>query len=354
MSLLSAGYTLARPALFSLDAETAHRLALGALPLLAPLAGRHPPDPILARRVGPLTWPGPVGLAAGLDKAGEAIPTWAALGFGAVEVGTVTAQAQPGNPRPRLFRLPEERALLNRMGFNNDGAPALAARLRALRERSAWPLAPVGVNLGKSKVVPNEAALADHLATLEALRGLADYLVVNVSSPNTPGLRALQEAEPLRALLSGVVPAAAGVPVFLKLAPDLEVEALEEAVDVALACGITGLIATNTTLTRPGDTGRTGEAGGLSGAPLAALAREKLGVVLKRVAGRAPVIGVGGIATAEDVLERLRMGCAAVQIYTAFVYEGPGLPARLHAEIAERARVAGSLDALVEGSTARG
>jgi dihydroorotate dehydrogenase len=347
MSALASLYPLLRPLLFALDAETAHRLAFSAMPLAAGLAGEARPDPVLARRVGPLTWPGPVGLAAGLDKEGVAIPVWAALGFGAVEVGTVTAQAQPGNPRPRLFRLPEERALINRMGFNNAGAEALAERLRALRASGGWPSVPVGANLGKSKVVPNEEAVADHLVSMAALRGLADYFVVNVSSPNTPGLRALQEAEPLRNLLSAVVPAAEGTPVFLKLAPDLEDDALREGVEVALGCGVAGILATNTTLSRPGTTGRLGEAGGLSGAPLASLARAKLAVVLDAVAGRAPVVGIGGIATADDVLDRLAMGCAAVQVYSALIYEGPGLPARIHAELATRAREAGSLDALI-------
>ena len=348
MSLLSAAYPLLRPALFALDAETAHDLTFRMMPAAGFLAGANAPDPILARKVGPLTWPGPVGLAAGLDKNGRAVDLWARLGFGAVEVGTVTGQAQPGNPRPRLFRLVEERALLNRMGFNNEGAAALAARLDALRADGGWPTGvPVGANLGKSKVVPNEEAVDDYLASLAALRGRADYFVVNVSSPNTPGLRALQEREPLARLLAAVIPAAEGTPVFLKLAPDLEDDALREAADVAIETGCAGLIATNTTLTRPGTCGRLGEAGGLSGAPLAELARRKLEVLLAHVAGRVPVVGVGGIATADDVIDRLRMGCAAVQVYTAFVYGGPGLPARLHAELEERARAAGSLEALL-------
>ncbi len=353
MSLLAAAYPLVRPALFAMDAETAHDLAFRCLPAAGWLAGDAAPDPILARTVGPLTWPGPVGLAAGLDKNGRAVDLWARLGFGAVEVGTVTGQAQPGNPRPRLFRLVEERALVNRMGFNNEGAAALAARLDDLRARGAWPRVPVGANLGKSKVVPNEDAVEDYLASLSALRGRADYFVVNVSSPNTPGLRALQEREPLARLLAAVVPAAEGTPVFLKLAPDLEDDALREAADVAIEAGCAGLLATNTTLTRPGTCDRLGEAGGLSGAPLAELARRKLGVLLAHVAGRVPVVGVGGIATADDVLDRLRMGCAAVQVYTSFIYAGPGLPARLHAELAERARAAGSLDALVAGHDAQ-
>lgn len=348
--LLDAAYALARPVLFSMDAETAHERTFGLLGLARAVAGDLRPDPILTRTVGPLTFAGPVGLAAGLDKNGVAVRTWEALGFGAVELGTVTGRAQPGNDRPRLFRLVEERALVNRMGFNNHGAAALADRLRALRAEGHWPKhAPVGANLGKSKVVPNEEAVADYLVSLDALRGLADYFVVNVSSPNTPGLRALQEKEPLQRLLGAVVPAAAGTPVFLKLAPDLDDAALVEAVDVAVESGCAGVIATNTTLTRPGSTSRLNEAGGLSGAPLWPLARAKIAAVLDAAGGRVPVIGVGGIATADQVLELLRLGCAATQLYTAFIYGGPTLPSRIHAELATRAKAAGSFDALIRG-----
>jgi dihydroorotate dehydrogenase len=345
--VLDALYRLARPLLFHLDAETAHELVFRGLPFVPWLAGNRRPDPLLRRTVAGLEWGGPVGLAAGLDKNGVGIRAWEALGFGAIEVGTVTALAQPGNPLPRLFRLVPERGLINRMGFNNAGAVALASTLTRLREGGGWPKVPVGANLGKSKVTPNEDAVGDYLNSVGALRGKADYFVVNVSSPNTPGLRALQDKEPLTRLLGAVVPAAQRTPVFLKLAPDLEDDALREAVDVALEAGCAGIIATNTTITRPGETGRLDQFGGLSGAPLRPLAREKLAVVLQAVAGRAPVIGVGGIFTADDALDYLRMGCAAVQVYTAFIYEGPGLVARLHAELATRARAAGSLDALL-------
>jgi dihydroorotate dehydrogenase len=346
--LLDLAYRAARPALFAMDAETAHERTFGLLGAARVLAGDLRPDPILARRVGPLTFAGPVGLAAGLDKNGVAVRTWDALGFGAIELGTVTGQAQPGNERPRLFRLVDERALINRMGFNNAGAAALATRLRALRESGAWPKsAPVGANLGKSKVVPNEDAVSDYLVSLAALRGLADYFVVNVSSPNTPGLRALQEKEPLERLLGAVVPAAAGTPVFLKLAPDLTDEALVEAVEVAIQAGCTGILATNTTLTRPGTTGRLDQAGGMSGAPLWPLARAKVEVVVRAAAGRVPVIGIGGVSNADQVLELLRLGCAATQLYTAFIYGGPALPSRIHADLAARARAAGGFDALI-------
>lgn len=346
--LLDVLYRALRPLLFRLDPETAHQLVFRGMEVARLLAGTAlRPDPSLACRVGPLRWPGPVGLAAGLDKDGEAVRTWEALGFGAIELGTVTAHAQRGNPRPRLFRLVPERGLINRMGFNNHGAVALAARLQRLRDTGRWPAAPVGANLGKSKIVPNEEAVGDYLNALRALRGKADYFVVNVSSPNTAGLRALQEREPLRRLLDAMVPEAQRTPVFLKLAPDLADEALAEAVEVAIEAGCAGIIATNTTLARPGATGALEQFGGLSGAPLRALAREKIAVVLGAAAGRVPVIGVGGVSTADDALDLLRMGCAAVQIYTALIYEGPALVARIHREIAERARAAGGLAALL-------
>lgn len=333
--MLDLAYKLARPLLFRLDAEEAHELVFRMMPVLGLLAGMMNlrPDPKLQTKVGPLTWAGPIGLAAGLDKQGVGLPVWEALGFGAIEVGTVTAQAQPGNPRPRLYRLVEEQALVNRMGFNNDGAAALAARLDAVRAAGKWPKVPVGVNLGKTKVVPNEQAVEDYLVSVSALRGKADYVVINVSSPNTPGLRALQERSELERLLRAVVPAAEA-PVFLKLAPDLEEEPLREAVGVAIDAGCAGIIATNTTITRPGKTGRIDQSGGLSGAPLRTLARQKIGIVLSAAEGRVPVVGVGGVSTADDVRALLGMGCAAVQLYTAFIYGGPTLVARLHRELA--------------------
>jgi dihydroorotate dehydrogenase len=222
------------------------------------------------------------------------------------------------------------------MGFNNGGATALAANLGRLRDAGGWPGVPVGANLGKSKVTANEDAVEDYLYSVNVLRGKADYFVVNVSSPNTPGLRELQDREPLSRLLDAVVPAAQRTPVFLKLAPDLEDDALAEAVDVALERGCAGIIATNTTISRPGTTGRLEQYGGLSGAPLRPLAKAKLGAVLREVGGRAPVIGVGGVASAADVEEYLAMGCAAVQLYTAFIYGGPGLARRIHAALAAK------------------
>ena len=347
--LLDLLYRAARPLLFRMDPESAHELVFrGMEPTrwLAKLSDLRP-DPILARQVGPLRFPGPIGLAAGLDKDGVAVRTWEALGFGSIELGTVTSHAQKGNPRPRLFRLVEERALINRMGFNNLGAVALAARLQRLRERGHWPAVPVGANLGKSKIVPNEEAVGDYLNSLRALRGKADYFVVNVSSPNTAGLRDLQEKEPLKRLLGTLVPEARRTPVFVKVAPDLADEALAEAVEVAIDTGCAGIIATNTTLARPGGTGHIEQYGGLSGAPLAPISRAKIARVLQSARGRLPVIGVGGLSTADDVLALLKLGCASVQLYTAVIYEGPALVSRLHAELATRARAAGSLEKLL-------
>ena len=335
--MLDLAWRLLRPLLFSLDAERAHRLVvggLGAAPRLSAAVLRGltgGPSPSQARRIGPLAVGGPVGLAAGLDKDGEAVEVWPALGFGFVEIGTVTALPQPGNPRPRLFRLRPERALINRMGFNNHGSEALAARLRRLREAGRWPSVPVGANLGKSKVTPLDEAPADYVTSVNRLKPFVDYLTVNVSSPNTPGLRDLIQAPALRALLGAVVPAAGALPVFVKLSPDSAPEDLAAAVEVAIEQGCAGIIATNTTSTRPGETGRLGEAGGLSGAPLWPLARGRIGEVLAVTAGRVPVIGVGGVERPEQVAELLAAGCAAIQVYSSLIFHGPGLVRRLSA-----------------------
>lgn len=338
--VLDLSWRLLRPLLFTLDPERAHHLVLGGLgsapglaaALLRLLAGAPPPT--LARKVAGLALAGPVGLAAGLDKDGIAVRAWPALGFGFVEVGTVTAHPQPGNPSPRLFRLPGERALINRMGFNNAGSAAMAERLRRLRESGHWPEVPVGANIGKSKITPLEEAADDYALSTERLKPWVDYLTVNISSPNTPGLRDLQSTEALRRLLGRVVPAAAPCPVLLKLSPDLADEDLAAAVEEAVEAGVSGIIATNTTITRPDQTGRTGEAGGLSGAPLWPLARGKVLDTLRHSAGRLPVIGVGGLETAAQVQELLDAGCAAVQLYTSLIYQGPGLIHRLNRALA--------------------
>lgn len=340
--LLDLAWRLTRPALFTMDAEAAHRAVLGTLErwprlttaLLGALAGAPPRG--LHRALGPLQIASPVGLAAGLDKDGEAIATWPALGFGFVEVGTITPRPQVGNPKPRMFRLKAEQGLINRMGFNNGGLAGATERMRALRAAGRWPRVPVGANIGKNKDTPNDRAEDDYLACVAGLRSQVDYFTVNVSSPNTPGLRDLQEPERLERLLRAVVQTAERVPVFLKLAPDLAPTALSEAVDVALEAGCLGIIATNTTITRPGSTGRLAEAGGLSGAPLWPLAQERIGQVVEAVGGRGPVIGVGGVNSPDRAEALLGLGCAAIQVYSGLIFEGPGLPLRILRHLARQ------------------
>ena len=325
-------------ALAAVDAQPA---ALAALRLLT----RGPRRPVEAFG---LRFPGVVGLAAGMDKDGVAPHAWAALGFGHVELGTVTAQAQPGNPRPRLFRLPASGGLVNRMGFNNAGAAALAARLEAagVRRGGAAPGVPVGISLGKTKTTPLEDAVGDYLTSFAAVAPHADYVAVNVSSPNTPGLRTLQEAGTLRALVAALVDAARTqdpvrpVPVLVKVAPDLTPDALEDVLDVCTDAGAAGLVATNTTLARDGlaptDAWRAAEAGGLSGAPLTVRAREVVAFLAART--DLPVVGVGGIVTADDGLALLDAGARLLQVYTGFVYAGPALLREVDARAAGRAR----------------
>ncbi len=288
-----------------------------------------------------LTFPGVVGLAAGMDKDGVAPHAWAALGFGHVELGTVTATAQPGNPRPRMFRLPASGGLVNRMGFNNAGAPALAARLEAagVRRGGAAPGIPVGVSLGKTKTTPLAEATGDYLASFAAVAPYADYVAVNVSSPNTPGLRSLQEAGVLRVLVAALVDAAAArdpahpVPVLVKVAPDLSFDALEDVLEVCTTAGAAGIVATNTTLARDGldaaDAWRTSEAGGLSGAPLAERARAVVAFLAART--DLPVVGVGGVVDAAQGEALLDAGARLLQVYTGFVYRGPALLRELDA-----------------------
>ncbi|RKR91686.1 dihydroorotate oxidase A [Micromonospora pisi] len=319
-----------RPGLFRLgggDAETAHEWTLRRLAGLsrrpAALAALRSAYAVAApRRVFGLDFPNPVGLAAGMDKNGVALPAWPALGFGFVEVGTVTAHAQPGNPRPRLFRLPESSAVINRMGFNNAGAQALADRLAGSRPLGV----PLGISLGKSKVTPLDEAVADYLASYRALREHGDYFAVNVSSPNTPGLRALQDREHLDALLGSLV---GEKPVLVKIAPDLTEPAIAELLAVCLDRGAAGVIATNTTLGRGGlaavDVPRSAEAGGLSGGPLTVRAREVVSFVHRETGGRLPVIGVGGIMRPDDANRLFDAGASLVQLYTGFIYRGPGL-----------------------------
>lgn len=323
-------YPLAKRALFRLEPERAHDLTAralawcgrrpGALRLLGALY--RVADPRLEVEAFGLRFPNPVGLAAGMDKDGRALPAWPALGFGAVELGSVTALAQPGNPRPRLFRLVDDEALVNRMGFNNDGAERVAARLERWRAHGLWPEVPVGINLGKSKLAPLERAAEDYSRSLALLAPHADYLVVNVSSPNTPGLRRLQERAPLAELLAVATAASTGRPLLLKVSPDLALTALDEVLELCVSAGVAGVIATNTTLSRTGLRRDPGEAGGLSGRPLRARSLELLRHI--RASSALPVVSVGGVMDGADVVTRLRAGATLVQGYTGFVYGGPG------------------------------
>ncbi len=314
-----------RRALFSMhggDAERVHETTLNAMARLSPLArfarGQNNPRTVFGVR-----FPNPVGLAAGLDKDGRALPAWAALGFGFVEVGTVTWHPQPGNPKPRLFRLREDEAIINRMGFNNAGARALAEKLDKTTLR-----APLGISLGKSKVTPVEHAVQDYLNSLSALQDHGDYYAINVSSPNTPGLRSLQDKGALTELV-GALTAATDKPMLVKIAPDLTDDAIAEIIQVCVDHGIKGLIATNTTLGREGlQSHHRDEAGGLSGKPLTQRANDVVRFITKN--SELPVIGVGGIATPDDAQRMIDAGASLVQIYTGFIYEGPGLVSRIN------------------------
>lgn len=332
-------YALLRRVLFLLQPERAHHAATDALALLAGTPGLAAAsrrllgvdDPRLGVRAFGLDFPNPLGLAAGFDK-GEGIAGGVfGLGFGSVEVGTLTPRPQPGNPAPRLFRLPAQKALINRMGFNNAGAAEAARRIAAIRFRPG----PLGVNLGKNKDTPAERAPDDYLLAFEATADVGDYFVVNVSSPNTPGLRALQNPESLAAILRPLLAAAkarGGKPVLLKLAPDLADEDVDAAADLAVELGVAGLILANTTIGRP--TAETEpvarEAGGMSGAPLFPRALALVARIHRRVGDRLPIVGVGGISSAEDAYRMIRAGASLVQAYTGWIYGGPFFARRVN------------------------
>ena len=352
-------YEAVRRALFLAPPERIHTLVFGALrgatataatrgPLRRALA---PHDPVLAGTVFGVRFPGPLGLAAGFDKDGIGLNTWGALGFGYAEIGTVTPLPQPGNPEPRLFRLPADRALLNRMGFNNDGTGQLALRLARHH-----PDVPIGVNIGKSKVTPPEQAAQDYASSARLLGPLASYLVVNVSSPNTPGLRDLQAVESLRPILAAVL-AETSTPVLVKIAPDLSDSDVDAVADLAAELGLAGIVATNTTISRSGlrTPGVDGLGpGGISGAPVARRALEVLRRLYARVGDRQVLISVGGIETAADAWERITAGATLLQGYTGFVYGGGLWAKQIHDGIAERLH-AGGFSALHEavGSAGR-
>jgi len=318
-------YRLVRPALFALDAESAHAAAIAALKYL-PEGGRAARGGLLQTEVAGLVFPNPVGMAAGFDKDGELPDALLGLGFGFAEAGSITPRPQAGNPRPRLFRLAEDRAVINRMGFNNGGAAAAAARLAARQARGGI----VGINIGANK--DSADRIADYAQMTQVMGPLASYLAVNISSPNTPGLRALQDEGALVALLDAVLEArgASGPPVFLKVAPDLERADVEAIARIAMDKRLGALIVSNTTIARPPLRSRhAGESGGLSGAPLRDLALARLRDFRRATDGALPLVGVGGIASAEDAWQRIRAGASLVQLYSAMVYEGPGIARRI-------------------------
>lgn len=323
-------YSLLRPALFQLDPELAHRMALRAIRLVPgrPAAADGP----LAVTVAGIAFPNPVGMAAGFDKDGEAPDAVLGLGFGFAEVGSITPLPQAGNPRPRLFRLAEDRAVINRMGFNNGGAALAVERLRRRAARHGdKPGGVVGINIGANKDSTNR--IADYATMTRLMAPLAAYLAVNVSSPNTPGLRALQDEAALSDLLDAVLDArgAGGAPpVFLKVAPDLEPADIDAIARIALDKRLGALIVSNTTISRPPlRSAHAGESGGLSGAPLRDLAQARLRDFRKATGGALPLVGVGGIATAEDAWARIRAGASLIQLYSAMVYAGPGVARRI-------------------------
>lgn len=340
-----------RPALARVDAERAHMAAVRAASVGAPLLWRTPglrvDDPRLRQQVWGMTFPNPVGLGAGYDKWARAIAAWPAVGFGFAEIGTVTPGPQEGNPRPRLFRLPDDDALINRMGFNNDGAEATAERLAQAAVDGSLHRIPVGINIGKHKDTDAEAAADDYAAALEPLWTHAAYIVVNVSSPNTPGLRDLQESSHLAGILSRVVElnqrrardqSARPRPVLVKIAPELDGPQTDAVVDLVRAVAADGVIVHNTTLSREGlrsPAHLVNEQGGLSGRPLAARSTEMLQRVVERDPGL-PVISVGGVWDSDDLYERLRRGARLVQVWTALVYRGPGLVGALNRGLLRR------------------
>jgi dihydroorotate dehydrogenase len=324
-------YRLLRPLIFALDAEAAHRATINALTLLPPRRSPEFADS-LAIEVAGLRFPSPIGLAAGFDKDAEVPDAMLGLGFGFVEVGTVTPRPQKGNPKPRLFRLAEDQAVINRMGFNNQGQSAALKRLKKRERRGI-----VGVNIGANKDSPDR--IADYVAGVKAMSGVADYLTVNISSPNTPGLRGLQDKAALTELLGAVCDArsASGPPVFLKVAPDLAANDPERIVRAAIDHGIDAVIVANTTVSRPPLKSRfAGEVGGLSGDPLRSLALNALRAFRAASGGAIPLIAAGGIASADDAWDRIRAGASLVQLYSALVYEGPGLARRIANGLAER------------------
>ena len=311
-----------------MDPERVHHLALATLettsrfPWLLNLLPRIS-DQRLVREVFGIRFPNPIGLAAGFDKNGVALPAWEAFGFGFAEIGTITAQSQPGNPLPRIFRIPEMEALINRLGFNNEGVEKIGVRLEQLRQSSRWPKIPVGINIGKTKVVPLEEATDDYLESFRRVQRIGDYFVLNVSSPNTPGLRKLQEKGAIGELFEAIQQQNLGKPLLVKIAPDLTREQVDDILELAKEHRLAGIIATNTTTDQQTIPEEKRQAGGLSGKPLRTRSLEILRHIRRQ--SSLPVISVGGIMSADDARERFDAGAELIQLYTGFVYHGPGL-----------------------------
>ena len=345
-----------RPLLFRQDSETAHNKAVHslahashsrfALGIVRKIYG----SPELPTEAFGLKFPNPVGLAAGMDKHADAVPGWAALGFGFAELGGVTCHAQPGNPKPRMFRAIPDEAVINRMGFNNCGAEAMAQKLVDWKKSGLWPAHPIGINLGKSKITPLEKAPEDYASSFRVLRDLADFFVVNVSSPNTPNLRKLQDKTALDEIFAVLqLQNTARKPVLVKIAPDLAFDALDEILELVAPRSIAGVVATNTTITRP-QTNQPAlqkiyaETGGLSGKPLRARSTEIIRFLYSRTNGSVPIIGVGGIFSADDAWEKITAGASLVQCYTGLVYEGPGLAKKIVAGLRAKLEKSGMKD----------
>jgi dihydroorotate dehydrogenase len=344
---------LVRPLLFAQDAERAHDFTLAILSrasrskFACAAIGNFFSAPELPVELFGLKFPNPVGLAAGMDKFAAAVPVWEKLGFGFCELGGVTWQAQDGNPPPRMFRAAADEAIVNRMGFNNPGAEVFAQKLVERKNSGRWPKHPVGINLGKSKITPLEKAAEDYANSFRALRELADFFVVNVSSPNTPNLRQLQNKSALDEILVALQQEnSASKPILVKIAPDLSFETLDEILELVSSRQIAGIVATNTTISRPQTNNSSSqkiyaESGGLSGSPLRARSTEIIRHIYKQTNGKLPIIGVGGIFTADDAWEKIAAGASLVQIYTGLVFEGPGITKEIADGLLQRLEIAG-------------
>ncbi|MEM9399768.1 MAG: quinone-dependent dihydroorotate dehydrogenase [Verrucomicrobiota bacterium] len=322
-----------RPLFFLFDPELIHHCSMSALgktpiaQLLSPWTGLKERDPV---ELWGIRFPNRIGLAAGFDKDAQAVPAWQNLGFGHIELGTITRYAQPGNPQKRIFRIPSHQAVINRMGFPNDGADVVAKRLGKLRSRGRWPLIPVGINIGKSKMTELENAAEDYLYSFEKLKHYADYIAINVSSPNTPGLRGLQQKDHLLDILQTLQNANdRKLPILVKIAPDLEKEQISEVLECITDTNGSGIIATNTTIDHSSVKEVIQEKGGLSGQPVRKKSTEIIRFIAQESAGKIPIIGVGGIFTPDDVTEKLEAGASLLQAYTGFIYEGPAFCRRI-------------------------